>query len=183
MTERKILNGWKEIATHVGRSVRTVQRWEFTHGMPVYRPSNKARSAVTAFADEIEAWIGRIDVTSQSYVRPILIVLDRPDPERLTNRKLALEIEKFNVLTAYSLDELFATAERAQYDGIVMNGDDFGNAEALCTLIKEQFPTKPLIVAAPSGNSPAEADYVVASGDDLDLVAKVVSIFGKPRVS
>ena len=49
---------------------------------------------------------------AKDYVRPILIMLDKPDPERLTNRKLALEIEKFNVLTAYSLDELFATCDK-----------------------------------------------------------------------
>lgn len=183
MADRKILNGWKEIAGHVGRSVRTVQRWEFTHKMPVYRPSNKARSAVSAFADEIEAWIGRTDVNSPSYVRPILIVLDKPDPERLSNRKLALEIEKFNVLTAYSLDELFATAERAEYDAIIMNCGDFNDADSLCGLIKEQFPHKPLFVVAPDANAPATADHVVTSSDDLDLVAKVVSVLGKPRLS
>ncbi len=182
MADRKILNGWKEIAAHVGRSVRTVQRWEFTHGMPVYRPSNKSRSAVSAFADEVEAWIARTDVTSSGYVRPIVIVLDKPDPARLTNRKLALEIEKFNVLTAYSLDELFATAERAQYDAIIMNCNDHGDPDSLCTLIKDQFPSKPLFVVAPGGDAPATADHVIASDDDLDLVAKVISVIGKPRL-
>ncbi len=183
MADRKILNGWKEIASHVGRSVRTVQRWEFTHRMPVYRPSNKQRSAVTAFTDEIEAWIGRTDINSPSYVRPILIVLDKPDPSRLSNRKLALEIEKFNVLTAYSLDELFATAERAQYDAIVMNCADFDDPGSLCTLIKDQFPSKPLFVVASNGNAPDNADHVVTSDDDLDLVAKILSVLGKPRLA
>jgi len=71
-----------------------------------------AAACAPCFADEIEAWIGRTAIGSEDYVRPILIMLDKPDPERLTNRKLALEIEKFNVLTAYSLDELFATCDK-----------------------------------------------------------------------
>jgi hypothetical protein len=31
------LNGWKEIAAYLGRSVRTVQRWEKDFGLPVRR--------------------------------------------------------------------------------------------------------------------------------------------------
>jgi hypothetical protein len=163
--------------------VRTVQRWEFTHKMPVYRPTKKMRSAVTAFTDEIEAWIGRTDVNNDGYIRPIIIMLDRPDPHRLTNRKLALEIEKFNVLTAYSLDELFATAERADYDGIVMSCAEFDDFDSLCRLIKEQFPNKPLLVLAPNGERPEVADYVVPTSDDLELVGKAVSVFGKPKLA
>jgi hypothetical protein len=30
------LNGWKEIAAYVGKGVRTVQRWEKAHGLPVH---------------------------------------------------------------------------------------------------------------------------------------------------
>ncbi|MGZ4816000.1 MAG: hypothetical protein ACXVZV_11365 [Terriglobales bacterium] len=182
MAERKILNGWKEIAAHVGRSTRTVQRWEFTHGMPVYRPSNKARSSVTAFTDEIEAWISRTDIDSPGYVRPILVVLDKPDPERLTNRKLALEIAKFNVLTAYSLDELFLTAERAKYDAILMNCADFNDSASLCALIKEQFPSKPLFVLDPNETAPEGADHVVNSLDEHELVNTVMSVFGTPKM-
>jgi hypothetical protein len=56
---RKILNGWKEISRHIGRSVRTVQRWELQLGLPVYRPALKDRSAVVAFSDELDRWISR----------------------------------------------------------------------------------------------------------------------------
>lgn len=52
-----VLNSWKEIASHVGRGVRTVQRWERDLGMPVRRPRAKSRSAVVAMADEIDAWL------------------------------------------------------------------------------------------------------------------------------
>ncbi len=183
MAERKILNGWKEIAAHVGRSTRTVQRWEFTHGMPVYRPNNKARSSVTAYSDEIESWISRTDLNSEAYVRPIIVMLDKPDPHRLTNRKLALEIEKFNVLTAYSLDELFATAERAKYDAIVMSCKEHDDPDSLCGLIKEQFPEKQLFAVAPEGDAPEAADHVVRSDDDKDLIDEVLKVYGRPRMA
>jgi hypothetical protein len=182
MSERKILNGWKEIAAHLGRSPRTVQRWEFTHGMPVHRPTNTKRSAVSAFSDEIEAWMSRTNIGESGYVRPIIVVLDKPDPERLTNRKLALEIEKFNVLTAYSLDELFATAERTTYDAIVMNCSMSNDPQSLCGLIKEQFPDKPLFVVAPDGGAPESADHVIRSSDDRELINVIISVFGIPKM-
>jgi hypothetical protein len=183
MAERKILNGWKEIASHVGRSVRTVQRWEFTLGMPIHRPANKSRSSVTAFTDEIENWISRTDVSSPPYIRPIVLVLDKPDPDRLTNRKLALEIEKFNVLTAYTLDELFATAEHSTYDAIVMNALPDGENDELCRVVKEQLPSKPLFVVAPGGQRPECADHIIPSADDRDLVTEILNVFGKPKVA
>jgi hypothetical protein len=56
---RQILNGWKEISSHIERGVRTAQRWEALLGMPVHRPALKDRAAVVAFSDELEAWLSR----------------------------------------------------------------------------------------------------------------------------
>ncbi len=55
--EQKILNGWKEISTHLERGVRTAQRWELQFGMPVHRPASKRRTAVVALADELDTWL------------------------------------------------------------------------------------------------------------------------------
>jgi phage terminase Nu1 subunit (DNA packaging protein) len=52
----KVLSGWKEIAKYLGRGVRTAQRWE-PLGLPVHRPTGKGRSAVTALAHELDAWV------------------------------------------------------------------------------------------------------------------------------
>ena len=57
--ERTILNSWKEIATYVGRGVRTVQRYELQFGFPVRRPAGMFRGSVMAFSDEIDAWLNR----------------------------------------------------------------------------------------------------------------------------
>jgi hypothetical protein len=50
-----ILSGWKEIAGHLRRGVRTVQRWEH-FGLPVHRPAGRSRAAVFAISEEIDNW-------------------------------------------------------------------------------------------------------------------------------
>src|SRR5712691_6006275 len=53
----KKLVSWKEIASHLGREVRTVQRWERSEGLPVYRHEHLKKSTVYAFANELDDWI------------------------------------------------------------------------------------------------------------------------------
>jgi len=59
MTEndRKRLDTWKDIAQHLGHDVSTVRRWEKERGLPVHRLPGASRSAVFAYAEEIDAWI------------------------------------------------------------------------------------------------------------------------------
>ncbi len=51
------LNGWKEIATYLGRGVRTVQRWEKDVGLPVRRIGTGGGEVVYAVVEEIERWL------------------------------------------------------------------------------------------------------------------------------
>ncbi len=51
------LVGWKDVATHIGRSVRTAQRWERELGLPVRRVRGQAADAVFASRVEIDAWL------------------------------------------------------------------------------------------------------------------------------
>lgn len=53
------LDSWKEIASYVGRDVRTVIRWEQQGGLPVYRIPVGQRQAVYAYRHEIDAWLKR----------------------------------------------------------------------------------------------------------------------------
>lgn len=53
--DRKLVS-WKEIAVHLGREIRTVQRWEKTEGLPVRRHGHQKRSTVYAYAGEIDEW-------------------------------------------------------------------------------------------------------------------------------
>lgn len=50
------LTSWKEIAAHLGVSVRTAQRWEATEGMPVQRHLHSRLSSVFADRAELNRW-------------------------------------------------------------------------------------------------------------------------------
>jgi len=51
------LQGWKEIAAELGRSVRTVQRWEQKLGLPVHKLGEGIGSPVFAFKGELHSWL------------------------------------------------------------------------------------------------------------------------------
>ena len=53
------LDGWKEIAAHLGRGVRTAQRWERELGLPVRRLGTGGAEVVYAFREELDAWLLR----------------------------------------------------------------------------------------------------------------------------
>jgi hypothetical protein len=53
-----VLTSWKEIAAHLHRGVRTVQRWESETGLPVRRPS-PGRHIVLAIPSELNDWVSR----------------------------------------------------------------------------------------------------------------------------
>ena len=58
-TPQKTLESWKLIAAYLGRSERTVRRWETTEGLPVHRREHEKQDTVFAYKHEIEAW-GRV---------------------------------------------------------------------------------------------------------------------------
>lgn len=51
------LNSWKEIASYLGRAVRTVQRWEHELQLPVHRIGKGTRAPVYAVASELKFWM------------------------------------------------------------------------------------------------------------------------------
>ena len=51
------LTSWKEIAQHMNKSVRTVQRWEAEFGLPIRRPEKTDPGTVLAFAEELDLWM------------------------------------------------------------------------------------------------------------------------------
>jgi len=55
LPEKKLVS-WKEIASYLGREVRTVQRWERTEGLPVHRHEHQKKSTVYAFTSELDEW-------------------------------------------------------------------------------------------------------------------------------
>ena len=53
---RRRLDSWKEIASYLNRSEKTVRRWEESEGLPVHRLLHEKRSSVYAYTDERETW-------------------------------------------------------------------------------------------------------------------------------
>ena len=56
-TKLLILSGWKDIAKHLGKGVRTVQRYESSMGLPIRRPAGHQRGSVIATKSELNAWV------------------------------------------------------------------------------------------------------------------------------
>lgn len=56
-TDTDRLGGWKEIASFVGKGVRTAQRWERDFGLPVRRLGGSGSEVVFASRAEIAAWM------------------------------------------------------------------------------------------------------------------------------
>jgi hypothetical protein len=186
-SHRKILSSWKEIAQYLGRGVRTVQRYEGQFKLPVRRMSGNDHSSVMAFSDEIDRWLNGAAMKQRRYVRPTIVVIDRAVPGTISSRKLILEVGRFNVLTAYTAEEAYSTAERFDVDGFVLDhipGSE--TADELCESLKQRHPGKPIfLVTTPDSNNsqlPRCADHVVSSADPQKLLDVVTGIFGHPRL-
>ena len=87
----QMLRSWKEIARHLGASVRTAQRWESEFQLPVRRIEARRGAVVFAFPAELESWLrvrteNQIPLVDDRYFRtvfmdsqfPSLVVDDRP---------------------------------------------------------------------------------------------------------
>jgi len=69
---RDRLDSWKEIASYLRYSERTVRRWE-AEGLPVHRHTHKSKAAIYAYKSEIDAWWNR-DHTRLEKLEPALVM-------------------------------------------------------------------------------------------------------------
>jgi tetratricopeptide (TPR) repeat protein len=60
MAEENLLQSWKEIAAHLGRSERTCRRWETEFKLPVHRMDGSVRGSVFAYKTELDRWMDEI---------------------------------------------------------------------------------------------------------------------------
>ena len=52
-----VLSSWKEIASYLGRGIRTVQRYEQELHLPVRRVTGRTRSSVLALKSDLDVWL------------------------------------------------------------------------------------------------------------------------------
>ncbi|MGE5323528.1 MAG: hypothetical protein ACM3SW_11725 [Actinomycetota bacterium] len=86
-----ILNGWKEIANHMRRGVRTVQRWERA-GLPVHRPSARAGASVVANTTEIDEWLIKTHARPQDLLSRLQIRIKLLEAENADLRRQIMQI-------------------------------------------------------------------------------------------
>jgi len=65
------LDSWKDIASYLGREVRTVQGWEKTEGLPVHRHQHARQGSVYAFKSELDVWRKRRASTPEAPQLPL----------------------------------------------------------------------------------------------------------------
>lgn len=63
----KPLTSWKEIGAYLGRTARTVQRWEQHFGLPVRRGNGPSAGIVWALPEEIDEWLRRVEPTATDH--------------------------------------------------------------------------------------------------------------------
>lgn len=72
------LDSWKEIAAHLKRDRRTVQRWEASEGLPVHRHVHQSQATVFAYTEELDAWLAQRLDSPEFQPGPELV--SEPDP-------------------------------------------------------------------------------------------------------
>lgn len=119
MDEQSTFTCWKEIATYLGKGVRTVQRWERQFGLPVQRPSARCKGIVRASREELDHWMSTQwsrRASTDSKLDPALL-RDRPtanniqtlEEARARNRELLRQFKESLLALSSSCAELRET--------------------------------------------------------------------------
>lgn len=116
--------------------------------------------------------------------RPCFIVLDREHSGTISMRKLVIESDKFNVITAYSGREALETFERfPAVDAMILNAaiPDLSCGEVITT-IRSRAPRLPIIVVqGPGGPECPGAAHYIDSFDPVQLIELLRRLF--PRAT
>ncbi len=168
-----ILNGWKEIAAHLGRGVRTVQRWE-SLGLPIRRPKRKDRSAVVAFAQEVDDWLRSATIRagsaqdqalpskSSSGTFPARVLVVDDDEALLVTTAALLSREGYDVRTARDGFEALAVLRGCIPDVLVsdLKMPNMSGFELLA-IVRKRFPGI-AVVALSAEFAPVTSPLVIA---------------------
>lgn len=86
----QLLEAWKDIAAYMRRDVRTVQRWEKSLDLPIYRLQDSRSGPVFAYKKELDAWWQKRAVQ----VAPNQANISRPDqpPEAKASEQMKTRI-------------------------------------------------------------------------------------------
>jgi TolB-like protein/Tfp pilus assembly protein PilF len=109
-----LLEGWKAIADYLGKTERTVQRWEKSRHLPVRRlraESPEEQPRVYGYRSELDAWWNRqtgLDEEAKSDLA--LVSAAQPDPGTHTRLERIARLPRFTLLAAVFLLGVLVTA-------------------------------------------------------------------------
>src|SRR5215467_5904618 len=127
-----VLSSWKDIAKYLGKSVRTVERWEQVYGLPVFHRANKLVAAFPAELDQwLRTWKQRKAPVLREFVEEIKTMLDETDTRGKMKKLTEKEIQIMQKTIAAFEDNM---AARAKY-----NLDDADSFFMLMNLNMEIF--------------------------------------------
>ncbi len=73
VSERRVLDSWKEISAYLKRSGRTCRTWEVELGLPIHRLEGSPKARVFAYPEELDRWLLQT-VSSPSVRYPIAVL-------------------------------------------------------------------------------------------------------------
>lgn len=193
MSAKLLLNSWKEIADYVGRSERTVQRWEKRYGLPVRRPAGREHTAVIALASEIEAWtahvpragleiLSRADKSpAEAHAGPVpeliptVLCIDTHS-QVLARRTLASGFAGYRVLAAPDIDSGLRLFNSHRVDIVVLRSPvSPRDSERLARQVQGSRPEVPILILSREAKGIPQAVLNLLSDtvqrNEIDLLA------------
>ena len=103
-----LLEGWKSIAEYLGKTERTVQRWEKSRGLPARRlraESPDEQPRVYGYKSELDAWWNRQTGLDEDSKADIALVPPAQEPDPSSQQRLALKsrLRRLGLLVAVFL--------------------------------------------------------------------------------
>jgi CheY-like chemotaxis protein/predicted DNA-binding transcriptional regulator AlpA len=190
MPDKEFLNSWKEVAQFVGRSERTIQRWERDLGFPVHRPAGRSRGSVIALRTEIQEWIEKTPITHivKEPRKPLTVLCIDDNLENLPTRKAFLEGNGYRVLVGTDCASAEEVFEQNGIDLVILSSpmEDL-DGEVMARILTRRKPKVPIVIAL-SGQEypPAAACQLVrrvvrASDGEAVLLAVLQDCVRGPR--
>ena len=167
------LTSWKEIATFLGRDVRTVQRWERKSGLPVHRVPGGNSHGVYAYPDEINAWLQH---------RPDVVDSPGLPPRNWTVRKSPILVLSILLLSGFA----FFTS-RIQREG-ELGRLTFGDSKLLAwsddgKLLWTYDFGQPLWPGVPALEKDQQIQFLDSGGDKVAVVAAPLCLYDRGDLS
>ena len=105
MADGNLLQSWKEIAAHLGRSERTCRRWETEFRLPVRRMDDSVRGSVFAYKTELDRWME--EILHKERRRP-------PPKKRHTSKRPRITILALAVITVIAVAVMVLRGDRSE---------------------------------------------------------------------